>query len=162
MLHAPGSKHGDGTNVSANPGWRKAVALVIANKDPEKNISADGLRKLAPDMGTYINEASVSESFYASSFWGSNYARLSAIKAKFDPEMVLWTSPGVNADWMHVVDGRACMVSPRPERPSKYGPETERRHAVDMSVDGDFIFGRQEITGQVFPVPGEEEGVHWV
>lgn len=54
QLTSPGRRVGDGTRTSANPGWRKAVALVIAYKTNETN--ADGLRRLAPDMGTYINE----------------------------------------------------------------------------------------------------------
>jgi hypothetical protein len=54
QLMAPGQNVGNGTSTSANPGWRKAVVLVIANKT--NTTSADGLRRLAPDMGTYINE----------------------------------------------------------------------------------------------------------
>lgn len=57
QLMAPGRRFGDGSSTSANPGWRKAVALVIANKT--NKTSADGLRRLAPDMGTYINEVKI-------------------------------------------------------------------------------------------------------
>ena len=55
QIMAPGQNVGDGTDVAANPGWRRAAALVIAYKTNTTN--ADGLRELAPDMGTYINEA---------------------------------------------------------------------------------------------------------
>lgn len=54
QLMAPGPRLGDGIETSANPGWRKAVALIVATRTEELN--ADGLRDLAPEMGTYINE----------------------------------------------------------------------------------------------------------
>lgn len=54
QVTAPGQNVGDGKSTAANPGWRRAAALVIAYKTNTTN--ADGLRELAPDMGTYINE----------------------------------------------------------------------------------------------------------
>ena len=54
QFETPGQIFGNGSDTAANPGWRKSVALVIANKTNTTN--ADGLRRLAPDMGTYINE----------------------------------------------------------------------------------------------------------
>ncbi|KAF9693431.1 hypothetical protein EKO04_008569 [Ascochyta lentis] len=157
QLMSPGQRVGDETSTSANPGWRKAVVLVIANKT--NTTSADGLRRLAPGMGTYINEASVTEASWASSFWGSNYPRLSEMKRKFDPNMNLWVSPGINADYMHVVDGRACMIDPTPLTPSDIPPATEQWHPADLSADRDFLFGKQELTGSTYPVPGTELGL---
>lgn len=54
MFQAPGSKFGAGETTSANPGWRKAVTLIVGNKSNTTNV--DGLRALAPGIGTYINE----------------------------------------------------------------------------------------------------------
>ena len=55
LLCAPGqAAAGNGTETSANPGWRRAVALIVGTKS--ETASFDGLRTLAPDMGTYINE----------------------------------------------------------------------------------------------------------
>ncbi|KAH7392884.1 hypothetical protein BKA66DRAFT_439018 [Pyrenochaeta sp. MPI-SDFR-AT-0127] len=157
QLTSPGSRFGDGKSTSANPGWRKAVALVIAYKTNTTN--ANGLRRLAPDMGTYINEASVTEKSWSSSFWGSNYPRLSKLKQKFDPDMSLWISPGIHADHMQVLDGRACLVKPAPLTPSEYPPATERRFAADLTVDRHFLFGEQELTGTTYPAPGTEIGL---
>ncbi|KAH6611686.1 hypothetical protein C7974DRAFT_381622 [Boeremia exigua] len=157
MLHSPGMKQGDGSATSNTPAWRRAVALVIANKS--NATSADGLRALAPDMGTYINEGSVNEPDYTQSFWGSNYARLSAIKRDIDPDMLLWVSPGINANYMHVVNGRVCRLNPVPEGPGRFAPVTERMHPVDMELDGNFIFGTLELTGKIFPMPGLEVGI---
>jgi hypothetical protein len=54
LLCAPGLAAGDGSATSANPGWRRAVTLIVGNKAGGANL--DGLRTLAPGMGTYINE----------------------------------------------------------------------------------------------------------
>ncbi|KAJ4300816.1 hypothetical protein N0V90_002904 [Kalmusia sp. IMI 367209] len=149
QIMSPGSRFGNGSSVSANPGWRKAAALIIAFKT--NTTSADGLRRLAPDMGTYINEASVTEPNWSSSFWGSNYARLSELKRKYDPEMRFWVSPGINADYMQAKDGRACMVDPIPSTPSEYPPPTDRRFDANITADAEFLFGHQELTGSTFP-----------
>lgn len=157
QIMSPGDRVGNGSAVSANPGWRKAAALIIANKT--NSTSAAGLRRLAPDMGTYINEASVTEPNWSSSFWGTNYPRLSELKRKYDPDMLFWISPGINADYMHAVDGRACMVNPIPTTPSEYAPLTDRRFSADLTKDRDFLFGHQELTGSTFPAPGTELGL---
>ncbi|KAK7709789.1 hypothetical protein SLS64_006030 [Diaporthe eres] len=157
QIMSPGDRVGNGSAVGANPGWRKAAALVIANKT--NSTSAAGLRRLAPDMGTYINEASVTEPNWSSSFWGTNYPRLSELKRKYDPDMRFWISPGINADYMHVVDGRACMVDSIPTTPSEYPPLTDRRFSANLTTDRDFLFGHQELTGSTFPAPGTELGL---
>lgn len=41
-------------------------------------------------------------------FWGSNYARLEAIKKKVDPTNVLWCSPCIGADMLTYDDERLC------------------------------------------------------
>lgn len=54
LMRAPGEAAGDGAETSANPGWRKATALIVGYKTNMSSL--DRLRGLAPDMGTYINE----------------------------------------------------------------------------------------------------------
>ncbi|TVY64581.1 putative FAD-linked oxidoreductase [Fusarium oxysporum f. sp. cubense] len=157
LLCAPGQAAGDGSETSANPGWRRAVALIVGRKSNTTNF--DGLRTLAPDMGTYINEGSINEENWTESFWGSNYPRLSEIKGRYDPNMTFWVSPGINADFVQAVDGRACLVDPVPSTPSRFPPVTERRHMADMAVDGNFLFGNLEIIGTQFPQPGTEIGL---
>jgi hypothetical protein len=44
-------------DVSVLPTWRKAIVHVIGNKVRGKS-SVDSLRKLAPEMGAYVNEVS--------------------------------------------------------------------------------------------------------
>ena len=50
LMTAPGPSQGSGEDTSAHPAWRRAVVHLVAAPD------ASGLRKLAPDMGAYINE----------------------------------------------------------------------------------------------------------
>lgn len=54
LLASPGEKLGSGKDTAANPGWRRAVVLLVGWKSNTTNV--DGLRELAPDMGAYINE----------------------------------------------------------------------------------------------------------
>ncbi|RDW74888.1 hypothetical protein BP6252_06030 [Coleophoma cylindrospora] len=148
----PGLTVGLGNDTSANPGWRRAVVFIVGFKSETTNV--DGLRELAPDMGTYINEASVDQQNWSEAFWGDNYPRLSAIKSQIDPNMTFWVSPGINADHMAAVDGRACLVEPIPKKPSLYAPPTDRHVAANLTVDGGFLFGKQELIGTQYPAPG--------
>lgn len=54
LMTSPGMNVGDGSNTAANPGWRNATAFIIGMRSNTTNV--DGLRELAPEMGTYINE----------------------------------------------------------------------------------------------------------
>lgn len=73
--------------------------------------------------------------------------------------MVFWVSPGINADYMHVIDGRVCRVQPTPMEPSLYAPRVERVVEADLVNDRDFVFGKQELIGAQFPAPGELIGL---
>ncbi|KAI8255946.1 hypothetical protein K4K58_005278 [Colletotrichum sp. SAR11_239] len=103
-------------NVTAK---REAIELVDA--------AAEGLRRLAPDMGSYINEVSdpfeledellirtqgsVYEKDWQQAYWGANYERLLSIKKTVDPEDVLWCEPCVgNEGWEVAGEGRLCRV----------------------------------------------------
>ncbi|KAI0634231.1 FAD-binding domain-containing protein [Trametes polyzona] len=108
---------GDG-QTSVSPAWRDALWHVIyidywtynttaaERAQIYRGLEADAqvLRRLAPDSGVYWNEASVFEPDYAQAFWGSNYARLLAIKRKHDPHHLLdcWKCVG----WKGAADAR--------------------------------------------------------
>lgn len=68
--------------------------------------------------------------------------------------MSFWVSPGINADWMEAKGDRACLVEPRPTKPSLRAPHTEKHVAADLEKDGDFLFGKTELIGAQFPAPG--------
>jgi len=58
------------------------------------------LRKLVPDGGSYVSESNFFESDWQRSFWGANYPRLQAVKAKYDPDGLFFVHHGVGSeDW---------------------------------------------------------------
>ena len=56
------------------------------------------LRKLVPDGGSYVAETNFFESDWQRSFWGANYARLQAVKAKYDPDGLFFVHHGVGSE----------------------------------------------------------------
>ncbi|KIW01005.1 uncharacterized protein PV09_07522 [Verruconis gallopava] len=73
------------------------------------NVTSAALRKLAPDTGSYVNEASPYEPNYQNAFWGSNYPRLLSIKRKLDPTDVFWCEACVGSErWYIRDDGALC------------------------------------------------------
>lgn len=80
-------------------------------------------RDITPGSGSYINEGDAQEPDWKSSFFGSNYPRLWAIKRRWDPEGVFWAISTVGSDaWevrnstgggrsgVYTQDGRLCRV----------------------------------------------------
>ena len=56
------------------------------------------LRKLVPQPGSYVSESDYFERSWQQSFWGANYARLSAIKQKYDPDGLFFVHHGVGSE----------------------------------------------------------------
>jgi len=96
-----------GREISMNPAVFKAAALIIiaaaANAYPgvpghepdmTEGESAKArvgaamkvIRAATPGAGSYLNETDYFESDWQREFWGENYARLSEIKRKYDPD----------------------------------------------------------------------------
>ncbi|KAF5489633.1 FAD-linked oxidoreductase ZEB1 [Colletotrichum siamense] len=95
-----------GGGNAVHPAWRRAYVHAMATTQfPAMNATAkreaielvdaaaEGLRELAPNMGSYINEGSVYEKDWQQAYWGANYERLLSIKKTVDPEDVLWCEP---------------------------------------------------------------------
>ena len=60
----------------------------------------DELRKVAPHSGSYVSESDFFEPDWQHSFWGDNYPRLLAVKAKYDPAGLFFVHHGVGSeDW---------------------------------------------------------------
>lgn len=57
-----------------------------------------GIVDVSPDAGSYMNEADVGEPGFQGAFWGENYARLKAIKERYDPWGVFWVVSGVGSE----------------------------------------------------------------
>jgi FAD/FMN-containing dehydrogenase len=77
------------------------------------------LRKLVPHSGSYVSESNYFNQSWQEAFWGANYPRLQAVKAKYDPNGLFFVHHGVGSEtWS--ADGfnqlaSTARVSPREE-----------------------------------------------
>ena len=113
--------------VSANavlPAWRDALLTVLVlspwnftlprsvEEQRETQLTDSLIPKLTavtPNSGTYLNEADFHLATWKEDFYGENYARLRAIKAKFDPGDLFYATTAVGSDaWNVAADGRMC------------------------------------------------------
>lgn len=73
--------------------------LDAARKDAELIAkSAAVLRRIAPDAGSYVSESNFFNTRWQADYWGSNYARLLAVKAKYDPDGLFFVHHGVGSE----------------------------------------------------------------
>jgi hypothetical protein len=56
------------------------------------------LRALAPNGGSYVSESNFFEKDWQGSYWGSNHARLAAIKRKYDSRGLFFVHNGVGSE----------------------------------------------------------------
>ena len=56
------------------------------------------LMKVAPEAGSYVSESNYFNKRWAKAFWGSNYPRLQAVKAKYDPDGLFFVHHGVGSE----------------------------------------------------------------
>ena len=107
-------------DAAMNPAVAEAFALVIsgANGEPAYpgvpghepdvadaqakaaavNASMDEIRKLLPRVGSYVWETDFFQPNWQEAFWGENYARLRAVKDKYDPEGLFFLHHGVGSE----------------------------------------------------------------
>ena len=64
------------------------------------NRSMNEIRKLLPRVGSYVWETDFFQPNWQDAFWGENYARLRAVKDKYDPAGLFFLHHGVGSeDW---------------------------------------------------------------
>ncbi|MEO8859472.1 MAG: FAD-binding oxidoreductase [Burkholderiaceae bacterium] len=75
----------------------RAAALMQA----QRTARAMGvLRQLVPEAGSYLAEGNYFERDWQHAFWGANYARLRAVKQRYDPRGLFFVHHGVGSeDW---------------------------------------------------------------
>ncbi|HYM27723.1 MAG TPA: FAD-binding oxidoreductase, partial [Steroidobacteraceae bacterium] len=86
----------------AYPGLpRAAVNRELARKDARAIDRATAeLRRLAPGAGSYVSESNYFNAAWQRAYWGEHYARLRAIKDRYDPGGLFFVHHGVGSeDW---------------------------------------------------------------
>jgi FAD/FMN-containing dehydrogenase len=71
------------------PARRDAAAIVRA---------MDELRRVAPGAGSYVSESDYFEADWQDAFWGTNHARLAAVKREVDPDGLFFVRHGVGSE----------------------------------------------------------------
>lgn len=107
-------RKGTSAETSVLPAWRNALMHIVdmvywpdgtplaLQKLYARKLTAatQRLRDLTPGSGSYMNEADINEPNWQTSFFGSNYKRLKAIKDKVDPQGVFVCAKCVGSeDW---------------------------------------------------------------
>jgi hypothetical protein len=117
-----------GGSNAVQPAWRSAIVRPAAEKHWAGADSAklarsradflrfgQSLRRLAPHMGTYSNEADLHTPESDWAFFGSNYQRLLDIKNAVDPHGVFWCYGCVGDEaWEETPDGELCRAQASP------------------------------------------------
>lgn len=108
-------------NTSVNPAWRSTYLLLQQIDFWPENAGAwerqqvqqelttrklQAMKKLAPGMGTYGNEADPWDPDWRKDWFGDNYDWLVSVKQKYDPDGVFWCWRCVgNEGWEEVTGG---------------------------------------------------------
>lgn len=88
------------TASSADPAYpgQPVPAMTRARDRARAIASAIGeLRQVAPDAGTYVNECDFHQENWREAFWGSNAARLEAIKRRYDDQHLFTVHHGIGS-----------------------------------------------------------------
>ena len=85
---------------SAYPGEKRpSMDLKVAHQAAHAvDQAATELRRIAPNSGSYVSESNYFNEFWSREFWGENYARLKAVKAKYDPNGLFFVHHGVGSE----------------------------------------------------------------
>lgn len=92
----------EGERPPAYPGIdRPAIDLAAARKNAQAiRQAAAVLRRLAPQSGSYVSESDYFNAGWRQEYWGTNYARLRAAKARYDPDGLFIVHHGAGSeDW---------------------------------------------------------------
>jgi FAD/FMN-containing dehydrogenase len=84
----------------AYTGWPGVGADQAAARADARKIdrAAAALRAIVPRAGSYVSESNYFNPRWQDAFWGSNHARLRAVKDKYDPEGLFFMYHGVGSE----------------------------------------------------------------
>ena len=117
LAGAPADAIAAARDTATNPAVLDAFALgIIANGGPLRipgqpfdesvahqharavDEAAAELRKIVPVPGSYVSESNYFNESWRQAFWGNNYQRLLAVKAKYDPDGLFFVHHGVGSE----------------------------------------------------------------
>jgi len=120
LAGASKSRLAEALNTAINPAATGAFALAIsashgppsfpgipghepdhtaAQRDARSVEAAmNAIRASVPNCGSYVSESDFFQSDWQQSYWGSNYARLLAVKHKYDPTGLFFAHHGVGCE----------------------------------------------------------------
>jgi hypothetical protein len=88
--------------------WQECAYPGVPGHEPDVKLAEAGqrfvgevmdiIRAVAPDAGSYVNEADYHQPDWQRSFWGDNYARLLGIKHSYDPGNLFRVHHGVGSE----------------------------------------------------------------
>jgi len=125
-LVSGGQVHADVADLfsGVNPDWRTAYLhnIVARGWAPGSNSSitnevhdditynkVGAMRKLAPNMGSYMNEADWRDPEYLDDFYGGSLSKLEQVKSKYDPSSLFYCKTCVGSEnWKEDDVGRLC------------------------------------------------------
>jgi FAD/FMN-containing dehydrogenase len=88
---------GEAPGYPGQPGAK--LDLEASRKDARLiDLAAAELYKIVPDAGSYVSESNYFNPRWQDAYWGPNYARLQAVKAKYDPEGLFFVHHGVGSE----------------------------------------------------------------
>jgi FAD/FMN-containing dehydrogenase len=88
--------------MPAYPGMpRPTMDTAAAHKDARLiDLATAELRRIAPAAGSYVSESNYFNARWQQAFWGANYAKLRAVKDRYDPHGLFFVHHGVGSeDW---------------------------------------------------------------
>lgn len=119
-------KDANDPNSGVNPAWRTSYVhnTVARGWAPGTNASIQAaihhdvtynkvgaMRALAPNTGSYMNEADRLDPLYLQDFYGVNIQKLEAIKTKYDSQSVFYCPTCIGSEkWAEDNTGRLCLV----------------------------------------------------
>lgn len=88
---------GEAPGYPGQPGAK--LDLEASRKDARMiDLAAAELYKIVPNAGSYVSESNYFNPRWQDAYWGPNYSKLKAVKAKYDPDGLFFVHHGVGSE----------------------------------------------------------------